>query len=126
MVQLRVASPSTYHPLHVPSPPLLLPSADHKGDISEANMSSQKRLCLTAPVSRFKVEESLTATAARQTRHTLTRKVDYEFIDTLYASIRASEGRVMTIVEEVNERLTDLATTQRYDAHDLYVRDEDT
>ncbi|GJU98419.1 hypothetical protein Tco_1327690 [Tanacetum coccineum] len=31
----------------------------------------------------------------------------------------------MTAVEEVNERVTDLATTQRQDAHELYVCDED-
>nr|GFA07288.1 hypothetical protein [Tanacetum cinerariifolium] len=40
MVQLRATSPSTYHPLHVPSPPLLLPSADRKSDIPKANMPS--------------------------------------------------------------------------------------
>ncbi|GKB62753.1 hypothetical protein Tco_0918939 [Tanacetum coccineum] len=31
----------------------------------------------------------------------------------------------MTAVEEVNERVTNLATTQRQDSHELYVRDED-
>ncbi|GJS35740.1 putative reverse transcriptase domain-containing protein [Tanacetum coccineum] len=75
MVQLRAASP--------------LPT----------DMPFQKRLCLTAPASRFKVEESLTAAAA---------------------SIRASESRVITTMEEVDERVTDLATTQRQDAHELY------
>ncbi|GJS74779.1 hypothetical protein Tco_0617532 [Tanacetum coccineum] len=33
--------------------------------------------------------------------------------------------RAMTAMEEVNKRVTDLATTQRQDAHELYVRDED-
>ncbi|GJR23056.1 hypothetical protein Tco_0971583 [Tanacetum coccineum] len=33
----------------------------------------------------------------------------------------ASEGRAMTAVEEVNEGVTDLATTQRQDAHELQV-----
>ncbi|GJT89724.1 hypothetical protein Tco_1078569 [Tanacetum coccineum] len=42
------------------------------------------------------------------------------FNDTLDAGIRASESRVMTAVEEVNERVTDLATTQGQDAHELY------
>ncbi|GJY51677.1 hypothetical protein Tco_0442524, partial [Tanacetum coccineum] len=37
----------------------------------------------------------------------------------------ASEGRVITTVEEVNERVTDLAATQMQDAHELYVRHED-
>ncbi|GKG04502.1 hypothetical protein Tco_0314889, partial [Tanacetum coccineum] len=51
---------------------------DHRSDIPEADMPSQNRLCLTATASRF--------------------------IDTVDASIRASEGRVMTTIEEVNER----------------------
>ncbi|GKB88857.1 hypothetical protein Tco_0961129 [Tanacetum coccineum] len=74
MIQLRAASP-----LLVPSPPLLLPFTDHRSDIPEAEMSSQNRLCLTAPASRF--------------------------IDTVDASIRASEGRVMTTVEEDDRAL---------------------
>nr|GEU36818.1 putative reverse transcriptase domain-containing protein [Tanacetum cinerariifolium] len=74
MIQLRAASP-----LPVPSPPLLLPSADHRSDIPEADMPSQKRLCLTAPA-----------------------------------------FRVMTAVEEVIERVTDLTTTQGQDAPELY------
>ncbi|GJS80492.1 hypothetical protein Tco_0730373 [Tanacetum coccineum] len=39
-------------PLPVPSPPLLLPSADRRSDIPETNMLFQKRLCLTAPASQ--------------------------------------------------------------------------
>nr|GEU92230.1 hypothetical protein [Tanacetum cinerariifolium] len=62
MIQLRATSP----PL-VPSPPLLLPSADRRSDIPETNMPFRKRLCLTALASRFKVGESSTAAAARQT-----------------------------------------------------------
>ncbi|GKE89942.1 hypothetical protein Tco_1567417 [Tanacetum coccineum] len=80
MIQLRAASP-----LPVPSPPLLLPSADRRSDIPETDMPFRKRLGLTAPASRFEVGESSTAVAAR----------------------------VMTAVEEVNERVADLATTQR-------------
>ncbi|GJY55038.1 hypothetical protein Tco_0446702 [Tanacetum coccineum] len=69
-------------------------------DIPEADMPSRKRLCLTAPASRFEVGESSTATATRQIGHTLACRVDYGCIDTLDVSIRASEGRVMTTVEE--------------------------
>ncbi|GJT93751.1 hypothetical protein Tco_1082596 [Tanacetum coccineum] len=43
------------------------------------------------------------------------------FVD---ASIRASESRAMTAVGEVNERVTDLAITQRQEAHELQVRCE--
>nr|GEU88251.1 putative reverse transcriptase domain-containing protein [Tanacetum cinerariifolium] len=108
-------------PLPLPSPPLLLPSTTHRTNIPEAEMSPQKRVCFTTPTYRFKVRKSSTAAAARQTGHTLARRVDYGFIDTLDASIRASKGRVMTAVEEVNKRVTDLVTTQRQDTHVLYV-----
>ncbi|GKD30702.1 hypothetical protein Tco_1241480 [Tanacetum coccineum] len=61
MIRSRVASPSTHH-----LSPLLLPSSTHRDDIPEANMPLQKRACFAAPTSRFEVEESLAATAARQ------------------------------------------------------------
>ncbi|GJU72301.1 hypothetical protein Tco_1263706 [Tanacetum coccineum] len=100
-------SPSLLSPLLSPlprisSPPLLLPplhtsptyaraSLGYKAtmvyDIPEVDMSSQKRLCLTAPASKFEVGESSTAATARQTWHTLANRVDYGFINTLDASI---------------------------------------
>ncbi|GKE68735.1 hypothetical protein Tco_1526807 [Tanacetum coccineum] len=85
-------------PLPLPPPPLLLPSTTHRTDISEAEMPPQKRVCFTAPTHRFEVGESSTAAVARQTGHTLSCKVDYGFINTLDASLRASKGRVMTTV----------------------------
>ncbi|GJY46632.1 hypothetical protein Tco_0435695 [Tanacetum coccineum] len=106
MIQLRAASPP-----HVPSPPLLLSSTNHRSDILKTDMPFQKRLCLTALDSRFEVGESSTIVVARQTGHTLARRVDYGFFDTVDASIRAFESRVITAMEEVNERVTDLATT---------------
>ncbi|GKE77660.1 hypothetical protein Tco_1543780 [Tanacetum coccineum] len=100
--------------------PLPPPQTLSQTDIPEVEMPPQKRVCFTAPTRRFKVGESSTATVAGQTGHTLAHRVDYGFIDTLDAGIRASESRVMTAVEEVNERVTDLATTQGQDAHELY------
>ncbi|GKA25192.1 hypothetical protein Tco_0711225 [Tanacetum coccineum] len=38
-------------------------------------------------------------------------------------SIHASESRAMTVVGEVNERVTDLATTQRQETHELQAAD---
>ncbi|GJV66474.1 putative reverse transcriptase domain-containing protein [Tanacetum coccineum] len=72
-------------PLHVPSPPLPLPSPHtHTSPTYDQ-----------APLG-FEVRKSSSATAARQTRHTLAHRADYGFIDTVDASIRASESRVMT------------------------------
>ncbi|GKB13747.1 hypothetical protein Tco_0847670 [Tanacetum coccineum] len=105
MIQLRSASPLHVPslPLPVPSPPFLLPFAYRRSNIPEMDMPFWKSLCLTALASRFEVEESSTVASA---------------------SIRASESRVMTTVEEIDERVTDLATTQRQDAHELYVHDK--
>ncbi|GKE49407.1 hypothetical protein Tco_1480665 [Tanacetum coccineum] len=43
----------------------------------------------------------------------------------LLPSADSSESRVMTVVEEVNKRVSDLGTTQRQDAHELHMRNED-
>nr|GEX64052.1 hypothetical protein [Tanacetum cinerariifolium] len=88
MIRSRAASPL---PLHAPSPPLLLPSTTHRDDLPEADIPFQKRACFTAPTSRFEVGESSSAAVARQTGHTLAHRVDYGFIDTMDASIHASE-----------------------------------
>nr|GEV81633.1 putative reverse transcriptase domain-containing protein [Tanacetum cinerariifolium] len=121
MIQSKDASP-----LPVLSPSLLLLSTDHRSDIPKIDMPFQKRLCLTAPASSFEVEESSTATSARHTGHTLARRADHRFIDTMDASIQASESSAITIVKDDNKRVTDLATTQRKDAHELHMCDEDT
>ncbi|GJR74795.1 hypothetical protein Tco_0087160 [Tanacetum coccineum] len=112
-------------PLPIPSPPLFLPSADCRSDIPTANMPFRKRLCLIAPAPRFEVEESSAAAAARQTGPDLTYGTDYGFIDTLDASIRDAEERAPTTLEEVDERVTDLATTLRKETKEMYVRHED-
>nr|GEV63281.1 proteasome-associated protein ECM29 homolog [Tanacetum cinerariifolium] len=100
--------------LLIPSPPLPLPSPDRRGTIPEADMPHWKRICFIAPSYRFEIGES--SAAARQTGHALARGVDYGFIDTLDATIRATDERVMTTLKEVNERMTDLATTHRHDS----------
>ncbi|GJR85634.1 hypothetical protein Tco_0209645 [Tanacetum coccineum] len=123
--RLRAASPSTHHPSEIPSPPLLLPSTTHRGDLPEVDMPLRKIARFTAPTGRFEVGESSSTIVARQAGHTLAHTVDYRFIDTMDASIRASESRAMTAVGVVNDRVTDLAATQRQDAQELYVRCED-
>ncbi|GJW72458.1 putative reverse transcriptase domain-containing protein [Tanacetum coccineum] len=122
MIRSRAASPLS---LPAPSPPLLLPSTTHGDDLPEADMPLRKRAHFTTPTGRFEVEESLSAAAARQTGHTLAHRVDYGFINTIDAIIHAFESRAMTAMGEVNERVRDLATTQRQEIHELQVRCED-
>ncbi|GJU12422.1 mitochondrial proton/calcium exchanger protein-like protein isoform X1 [Tanacetum coccineum] len=95
-IWLRAASPPTHHPSEIPSLPLLLPSTTHRDDLLEANMPLQKRDCFTTPTGRFEVRESSSAAAARQGGQTLAHKVDYGFINSMDASIRAAESRAMT------------------------------
>ncbi|GKF01568.1 hypothetical protein Tco_0028491, partial [Tanacetum coccineum] len=106
-------------------PSLLLPSTAYRDDIPEADMLLRKRARFTTPDSRFEVGESSAAAATRQAGHTLSHRVDYGFVDTVDARIHASESRAMTAIGEVNDKVTDLATTQRQDAHELQVRCED-
>ncbi|GKE18500.1 hypothetical protein Tco_1426077 [Tanacetum coccineum] len=122
MIQWRATSPSTHHPSEIPSPPLLLPSTTHRDDLLEADMLLQKRAHFTTPTGRFEVGESLSAATARQAGHTLAHRVDYGFVDTVDASIRAAKSREMTVLGEVNERVTDLATTQRIQAMEAQIR----
>ncbi|GJU54192.1 hypothetical protein Tco_1227906 [Tanacetum coccineum] len=125
-IRLRATSSPTHHPSEIPSPPLLLPSTTHRDDLPEADMPLQKRACFTAPTGRFEVRESSSTVATMQAGHTLAHIVDYGFIDTMDASIHVAESRAMTAVGVVNDRVTDLSTTQRQDAQELYrIRDED-
>ncbi|GKB76505.1 putative reverse transcriptase domain-containing protein [Tanacetum coccineum] len=126
----QISSP----PLPLPSPPTTSPTyaeaplgyrAAGIQYLPEADMPLRKRARFTAPTGRFEVGESLSGAAARQGGHTLAYTVDYGFIDTIYASIRAAESRAMTVVGVVNDRVTNLATTQRQDAQELYMRCKD-
>ncbi|GJZ49525.1 putative reverse transcriptase domain-containing protein, partial [Tanacetum coccineum] len=103
MIRSSVASLSTHHPSEIPSPPLLLPSTTHRDDLPEVDLSLRKRARFTIPTGRFEVRESLSTTAARQAGHTIAHRVDYGFIDTMDASIRASESREMTAVHYEDE-----------------------
>ncbi|GJX02504.1 hypothetical protein Tco_0186417 [Tanacetum coccineum] len=101
---------------------MLLPSTTHRDDLPEADMLLRKRARFTAPVGRFEVGESSSAATDRQAGYTLAHRVDYVFIDTVNASIRAYESKAMTAIGEVSERVTDLATTHRQETYDLQRR----
>nr|GEX11923.1 hypothetical protein [Tanacetum cinerariifolium] len=125
MIRSRDASPFTRHLSEIPSPPLLLPSTTHRDDLPEADMPLQKRALFIALTGRFEVGESSSTAVARQAGHTLAYRVDYGFVDTMDASICASESEAMTAEGDVHERVTDIATTQRQETQELYVGCED-
>nr|GEY50037.1 hypothetical protein [Tanacetum cinerariifolium] len=94
--------PSPPLPLPAPSLPLLLPTADCREDVFEADVPPQKRLCLTAPTPRFKVGESSTTASARQPIMDVTHAINYGFVDTM----NATPGRHMT--REVGYKITNV------------------
>ncbi|GJU96638.1 hypothetical protein Tco_1321394 [Tanacetum coccineum] len=71
--------------LPIPPPSPLSPWEE----IPEAELPPYKRLCLTAPISRYEVGESLTA-APRPTRD---HRADYGFIGTMDAEIRRQRAK---------------------------------
>nr|GEX37634.1 putative reverse transcriptase domain-containing protein [Tanacetum cinerariifolium] len=83
-------------------------------------------LPLPSPPLLFEVEESSIAVGvARQTRLDFTYGTNYEFIDTLNASIEDLEERASTTLEGVGKRVTDFATTLRQKTEEIYVRHKD-
>ncbi|GJZ70094.1 hypothetical protein Tco_0633644, partial [Tanacetum coccineum] len=135
--------------LPLPSSPLpLLPAllfipspVNRKEEIPEAELPPRKRLCLTAPISRYEVGESLTAVP----RPTGGHRADYRFIGTTDAEIRrrraeevgygirdvwvdpikAVEEVAPMTLEGVNARVTEIAAVQEQDTQDVYAVIED-
>ncbi|GJR13806.1 hypothetical protein Tco_0796458 [Tanacetum coccineum] len=130
-----------------PLPPLpvslfIPPPVDRREDIPEAELPPRKRLCPTAPTSRYEVGESSTAAP----RPTGGHRADYGFIGTTDAEIRrrraeevgygirdvwvdpteAVEEVAPTTLEGVNARVTELAAVQEQDTQDVYAVIEDT
>ncbi|GJX04806.1 putative reverse transcriptase domain-containing protein [Tanacetum coccineum] len=113
---MRAEEPSTSHPppsstppsgissllpipLPTPSPPLLLPSTDHRADVHEVCLPPRKRLCF-ALEPRYEVGESSSTPTARPTRGFRT---DYGFVATLDDEIRRDPERDDT--DEIYVRL---------------------
>nr|GEW21442.1 hypothetical protein [Tanacetum cinerariifolium] len=108
--------PSPPLPLPAPSSPLLLHATDHKEDVPEADVSLQKRLCLTASTPRFKVGENATP------RRPMTREVGYRIMDVLDDMVWDIEKIALTTLEVVNQRVADIATTLGQDTQAMYAR----
>ncbi|GKC75673.1 hypothetical protein Tco_1126447 [Tanacetum coccineum] len=108
-------TPSPLSPLssplpRIPSPPLLLPPPTRRDIIPEADMPPRKRARFVALSQRFEIRESSSAATSRQSGSTLDRGTDYGFV---------------TALEEVDGRVTDLATSHRHDIKEFYVCHQD-
>ncbi|GJU09692.1 hypothetical protein Tco_1132088 [Tanacetum coccineum] len=144
MIRLRAETPSTSHPLPLPtsSPPLQLLSSDRRADRPEITLPPRKRLGIDLGP-RCEVGESSAAAAARPIGG---RRADYGFVDTVDAEISrrraeevgygirdawvdprdAAEEVALTTLEGVNTRVTELAAVQEQDTQDIYGVIEDT
>ncbi|GKA02411.1 hypothetical protein Tco_0675076 [Tanacetum coccineum] len=100
-----------------PTPPLPLPSI--------LSLLSSPLLLIPSPPLPLPLPDRKAAAAARQTRPVVARGVDYGIIDTLDASILATDDRLMIALEGVNERMTYLAATHRHDNKEFYTRHQD-
>ncbi|GKC63418.1 hypothetical protein Tco_1096016 [Tanacetum coccineum] len=130
-----------------PLPPLpvslfIPPPIDCREDIPEAELPLHKRLCSTAPTSRYEVRESSTAAP----RPTGGHRADYGFFGTMGAEIRCQRAEEVsygirnvwvdptevveevapTTLEGVSARVTELAAVQEQDTQDIYAVIEDT
>ncbi|GKE56948.1 hypothetical protein Tco_1496133 [Tanacetum coccineum] len=144
MIRLRTETPSTSHPLPLPtsSPPLQLLSSYCRADRPEITLPPRKRLGIDLGP-RCEVGESSAAAAARLIGG---RKVDYGFFGTIDTEIRrqraeevdygikdvwvnpreAVEEVAPMTLEGVNTRVTELAKVQEQDTQDIYVVIGDT
>ncbi|GJX78751.1 hypothetical protein Tco_0326900 [Tanacetum coccineum] len=120
MIWLRAETPSTSHPLPLPtsSPLLQLLSFDHRTDMPEITLPPQKRLSIDLGP-RYEIGESSAAAATRLIRG---RRADYGFIDPR----EAVEEVAPTTPEGVNTRVTELTAVQEQDTQDIYAVIEDT
>nr|GEV73512.1 copia protein [Tanacetum cinerariifolium] len=107
-------SPPTHHPL--PSP-LLPPPVDRKEDIPKADIPPQKRLCLTAPTSRFEVGESSTAVVPKQPGLVDACTTYYGFVDMMDDAPRPHvPGEVEYGITDTWDELVGFITTEPADS----------
>nr|GEW24116.1 hypothetical protein [Tanacetum cinerariifolium] len=131
--------------LPLPSPPLpaslFIPlPVDRMEDFLKAELPPPKRLCLTAPTSRYEVGESLTdarpigchradygfiGTLDAATRHRRAEEVGYSIRDVWVDPTEAVEEVALMTLEGVNARVTKLADVHEEDTQDIYVVIED-
>ncbi|GJT88748.1 putative reverse transcriptase domain-containing protein [Tanacetum coccineum] len=100
MIRLRAETPSTSHPLPLPtsSPLLQLLSSDHRTDRPEITLPPRKRLGIDLGP-RYEIGESLAIAATRPIGG---RRADYGFVDTMDTETRRRR------VEEVGYRIRDV------------------
>ncbi|GJW46613.1 hypothetical protein Tco_0078259 [Tanacetum coccineum] len=144
MIRLRAETPSTSHPLPLPTSSLLLQllSSDHRTDMPEITLPPRKRSGIDLGP-RYEHRES---SAAAATRPIGGRRTNYGFVGTMDTKIRRQRAEEVgygirdvwidprEAIEEVapmtlggvNTRVTELTVVQEQDTQDIYAVIEDT
>ncbi|GKB52749.1 hypothetical protein Tco_0903502 [Tanacetum coccineum] len=104
MIWSGAASPSTRHPLEIPSPPLLLPS--------------------TTPAAAARQPGLDVATVDATPVRPMSRAVGYRIEDVWDDMVGDIEGRAPTTLEDLSQRVIDLAATLARDTHEMAVHAE--
>nr|GEZ73059.1 hypothetical protein [Tanacetum cinerariifolium] len=110
MIRSRAASPL---PLHAPSLPLLLPSTDHWEDVLEADTGLD-----VTHATDYSFVDTVDATPGRP----LFREFGYRIIDVWDDIVGDIEERAPTTLEELSQKVTDLAATLARDTHEMHAR----
>ncbi|GJX87929.1 reverse transcriptase domain-containing protein [Tanacetum coccineum] len=125
-------------PAPTSSPPLLLPSTNHRADKPKVGLPPRKRLCI-ALGPRYEVGESSSAPAARPTggfranygffatldreiRRDPKRDVGYGITDTWDEMLEGVPGEAATKETELGWRMTNFIITIRQDTDEIYRR----
>ncbi|GJW98576.1 hypothetical protein Tco_0180384 [Tanacetum coccineum] len=159
VAMLRATAPSTYIlaprpeasllgtppllpiPLPTPSPPLLLPSTDHRADVCVACFLPRKRLCFSfglgyevgesssAPTARpdgdFRRDYGFIATLDDEIMQDPKRDVGYGITDTWDEMLVGMPGALAIDETELGQWVTDLVSTVRQDTYEIYGRLDD-
>ncbi|GKD55909.1 hypothetical protein Tco_1289296 [Tanacetum coccineum] len=128
-------------PLPTPSPPLLLPSTDHRAYVREVCLPPRKRLCFalgpryevgnsssaptTKPIGGFRVDYGFVATLDGEIRRDTERDVGYGITETWEEMLVDMPGAPATDETELGRRLTNFVTTVRQDTDEIYGRLDD-
>ncbi|GJT24585.1 hypothetical protein Tco_0894522 [Tanacetum coccineum] len=144
MIWLRAETPSTSHPLPLPtsSPPLQLLSSDHRTDRPEITLPPRKRLGIdlgpryeigessavaaTRPIGGHRADYGFVSTMDTKIRRQRVEEVGYRIRDVLIDPREAVEEVAPMTLGGVNARVTELTTVQEKDTQDIYVVIEDT
>ncbi|GKD05398.1 hypothetical protein Tco_1180372, partial [Tanacetum coccineum] len=125
-------------PAPTSSPPLLLPSTDHRADMPKVCLPPRKRLCIalglryeiressSAPAARpiggFRADYGFVATLEREIRRDPERDIGYRITDTWDEMLKGMPGAPAIDETELGRRMTNFVTTVRHDTDEIYGR----